>query len=263
MAVHVHTTKPLTDGATRTSYEPSVSQDAASRTFVVSLEAKDGYAVITDFQQGDRIQLDCDELGDYQLIPGNHHGHDNGGFCIFYVGEDRSSDAGDLIAEVSGPAAASLDLMDAATFIWKIPEGVAIPVGLPSNDIVMGTEGNDVLSGCMGSDVVIGGPGDDVVSGVHTEMPLPGHEEIDVLIGGPGKDRFVLGVISASTTKMWWGVAPPVMRQFRTLKRAIRSSWNAIRWAITNSLSAQLACLLPPASITTAMASPASASTTT
>ncbi len=193
MAVHVHTTKPLADGATRTSYEPPVSQDAASRTFVVSLEAKDGYAVITDFQKGDRIQLDCDELGDYQLIPGNHHGHDNGGFCIFYVGEHRSSDAGDLIAEVSGPAAASLDLMDAATFIWKIPEGVAIAVGLPSNDIVIGTEGNDVLSGCMGSDVVIGGDGDDVVSGVHTEMPLPGHEEIDVLIGGPGKDRFVLG----------------------------------------------------------------------
>lgn len=193
MAVHNHTTKPLSDGATRTSYEPPVSQDPSSRTFVVSLEAKDGYAVITDFQKGDRIQLDCDELGDYQLIPGNHHGHDNGGFCIFYVGEHRSSDAGDLIAEVSGPAAGSLDLMDASTFIWKIPEGAAIAVGLPSNDIVMGTEANDVLSGCMGSDVVIGGPGDDVVSGVHTEMDLPGRGEIDVLIGGPGNDRFVLG----------------------------------------------------------------------
>lgn len=83
--------------------------------------------------------------------------------------------------------------MDASTFIWKIPEGAAITVGLPSNDIVMGSEANDVLSGCMGSDVVIGGPGDDVVSGVHTEMDLPGRGEIDVLIGGPGKDRFVLG----------------------------------------------------------------------
>jgi hypothetical protein len=192
MAIHVHTTKPLSDGATRTSYEPSVSQDSASRTFVVTLEAKEGYAVITDFKRGVRIQLDCDELGDYQLIPGSHHGHDNGGFCIFYVGEHRSSDAGDLIAQVSGPDAGSLDLMDASTFIWKIPEGVAIAVGLPSNDIVMGTDGNDVLSGCMGSDVVIGGAGDDLVSGVHTELPLPGHGEIDVLIGGPGDDRFVL-----------------------------------------------------------------------
>lgn len=69
MAIHVHTTKPLSDGATRTSYEPPVSQDSASRTFVVTLEAKDGYAVITDFKRGDRIQLDWDELGDYQLIP--------------------------------------------------------------------------------------------------------------------------------------------------------------------------------------------------
>jgi Ca2+-binding RTX toxin-like protein len=191
-STHAHTTKPLADGATRTSYEPPVSQDAASRTFVVSLDAKDGYAVITDFRAGDRIQLDCDELGDYQLIPGNHHGADNGGFCIFYVGEHRSSDAGDLIAEVSGPAAGSLDLMDASTFVWKIPEGVAIAVGLPSNDIVIGTDANDVLSGCMGSDVVIGGAGDDVISGVHTEMPLPGRDEIDVLIGGLGQDRFVL-----------------------------------------------------------------------
>ncbi len=193
MAVHSHTTKPLADGATRTSYEPPVSQDAAARTFVVSLDATDGYAVITDFQAGDRIQLDCDELGDYQLIPGNHHGGANGGFCIFYVGEHRSSDAGDLIAEISGPAAGSLDLMDAATFVWKIPEGVAISVGLPSNDIVIGTDASDVLSGCMGSDVVIGGAGDDVISGVHTEMPLPGRGEIDVLIGGPGLDRLVLG----------------------------------------------------------------------
>lgn len=156
--------------------------------------AKDGsYALIQNFEKGDKIQLVCDEMGDYSVLACDMG--DTAGICscIYYNSNDQSGGHIDLIACVTGPDALKLDLIDASTFIWEITPAAIDAVGGIANDILIGGDAADELIGRGGSDVIIGAMGADRLIGVDPQSVNPGRGEIDVLIGAPGTDTFVLG----------------------------------------------------------------------
>jgi len=156
--------------------------------------AKDGsYALIQNFEKGDKIQLVCDEMGDYSVLACDMG--DTAGICscIYYNSNDQSGGHIDLIACVTGPDALKLDLIDASTFIWEITPAAIDAVGGIANDILIGGDAADELIGRGGSDVIIGAMGADRLIGVDPQGVNPGRGEVDVLIGAPGADSFVLG----------------------------------------------------------------------
>ena len=156
--------------------------------------AKDGsYALIQNFDKGDKIQLVCDEMGDYSVLVCDMG--DTAGICscIYYNSNDQSGGHVDLIACVTGPDALKLDLIDASTFIWDITPAAIDAVGGIANDILIGGDAADELIGRGGSDVIIGAMGADRLIGVDPQGVNPGRGEVDVLIGATGADSFVLG----------------------------------------------------------------------
>ena len=156
--------------------------------------AKDGsYAIIQNFEKGDKIQLVCDEMGDYSLLACDTGETAGICTCIYYNSDDQAGGHVDLIACVTGPDALKLDLLDASAFIWDITPAAIDAKGGSANDILIGTDATDELIGNGGSDVIIGAMGADRLIGVDPQVLNPGRGEVDVLIGAPGADSFVLG----------------------------------------------------------------------
>ncbi len=153
------------------------------------------YADITDFGNGDRIQLKG-QASDYLLIPFTSPGL-NGSFLFRNDGQGTGASTGGLdqfdeyIAFIQiQPGTAPLSLSNLSQFTYVTDLTIT---GGAGNDTLNGGTGNDSLIGNKGNDSLNGGAGTDTLIGIDPTDGNLGRGEIDVLTGGAGNDLFVLG----------------------------------------------------------------------
>ncbi len=156
------------------------------------------YADITDFGNGDRIQLKG-QASDYLLIPFTSPGL-NGSFLFRNDGQGTGASTGGLdqfdeyIAFIQiQPGTAPLSLSNLSQFTYVTDLTIS---GTAGNDTLNGGAGNDSLIGNKGNDSLNGGAGADTLIGIDLNDANRGRGEIDVLTGGAGNDLFVLGSAS-------------------------------------------------------------------
>ncbi len=153
------------------------------------------YADITDFGNGDRIQLKG-QASDYLLIPFTSPGL-NGSFLFRNDGQGTGASTGGLdqfdeyIAFIQiQPGTAPLSLSNLSQFTYVTDLTIT---GGAGNDTLNGGTGNDSLIGNKGNDSLNGGAGADMLIGIDPTDANLGRGEFDVLTGGAGNDLFVLG----------------------------------------------------------------------
>lgn len=136
------------------------------------------YAVITDFAEGDRVQL---AAGNYFLRAGGTRAHPGIGIWL-----DRDNSGGltmydELIGVVQGPKTITMADLVIAGAVAPPPEDETPP---PPASAIFGTSGNNT---------VVGTSGDDVIYGISSDPADMGLRQVDTLTGGGGNDLFVLG----------------------------------------------------------------------
>ncbi len=156
------------------------------------------YARVTDFGNGDRIQLKG-KPSDYILLSNDSADGYNGVGLYLNDGIFRPGtynpdgwDARDeFIALIQvQPGTSTLSLTNLSQFTYVTDETIS---GDNANNILNGGEGNDTLIGGKGSDTLIGGAGTDTLIGIDLNDESLGRGEIDVITGGSGNDLFILG----------------------------------------------------------------------
>ncbi len=141
------------------------------------------YAVITDFGEGDRIQV---APGTYFLRDTRTKTDAGTGVFMDRNGNGVWDQYDELIAIVNGPEKVTLADLITATNETPVPPP-STPAPPPAS-----APGNAIF-GTTGSDVIVGTSGNDVISGVPATGTHLGRSTIDRLTGGGGNDLFVLG----------------------------------------------------------------------
>lgn len=136
------------------------------------------YAVITDFSEGDRIQL---APGEYFLREGGTSAHPGVGIWFDRNGDGQFSAFDELVAVVQGPK--TVTMADLVIVGAEAPPPPPPPPPPPAG-MIIGTDRNDTLVGTTANEVFIGVP---------TPSSNLGALNFDTMTGGGGNDLFVLG----------------------------------------------------------------------
>ena len=134
------------------------------------------YARITDFSEGDRVQL---APGTYFLIAGTLNEINDTRIFHDIKGTGRYDSPDEAIAFVEGSKTLTM-----ADIVFSTASPSPPPTPTPTN-VIYGTDSPDKA--------ILGTTGDDIISGVPTNSTALGTFTVDIITGNLGNDLFVLG----------------------------------------------------------------------